>query len=163
MKSTAAGDDRRVQTRLRRGIVVRVREDQCEIVMDGSLQWVRYAEQFPAPRTERVSPGHLVAVALASDGTAVVVWRWYDAVVIEERDDLVTLWEPAHGEVSAHRRPAYVSMRSGARAYLSAGLAGAEWWVAGPVAAEPQDADVELNEVERLYTEHDLWDDLVAG
>jgi hypothetical protein len=58
-------------------------------------------------------------------------------------------------------RPAYLSSRPGTRAYLSAGLPGAEWWVAGPAATAAESADVELDEVERLYTEHNLWDDLV--
>ena len=39
----------------------------------------------------------------------------------------------------------------------------AEWWVAGPVVTEPRDADVELEEVDRLYTEYDLWDGLTSG
>lgn len=140
--------------RLRRAIVLRVREDACELSLDGGRRWVGYADQFPKPRTERVSPGHLVAVARFSDGTDAVVWRWYDAVVIDETDDLVRLWEPAHGEVAAQRRSAYVPTRPGARAYLSAGLPGAEWWVAGPVAATAQAADVELAEVERFWAKH---------
>ena len=45
----------------------------------------------------------------------------------------------------------------GTRAYLSAGLPGAEWWVAGAAVARAEDAEVELAEVERLYTEHDRW------
>lgn len=52
-----------VPARLRCGIVVRVREDACEIVRDRQLRSVRYATLFPSPRTERVSPGHLVARA----------------------------------------------------------------------------------------------------
>ncbi|MBN9609949.1 MAG: hypothetical protein BGO26_18560 [Actinobacteria bacterium 69-20] len=147
-------------SRLRRGIVVRVREETCEIATGGDLVVVRYAAQFPSPRTERVSPGHLVAVAATPGGADVVVWRWYDAVVLGQRDSHVQLWEPAHGEVLAERRPAYVASPPGTRAYVSAGLPGAEWWVAGPAAATADDADVELEEVERLYTEHNLWDDL---
>ena len=147
-------------SRLRRGIVVRVREETCEIATGGDLVVVRYAAQFPSPRTERVSPGHLVAVAATPGGADVVVWRWYDAVVLGQRDSHVQLWEPAHGEVLAARRPAYVASPPGTRAYVSAGLPGAEWWVAGPAAATADDADVELEEVERLYTEHNLWDDL---
>ncbi len=146
---------------LRCGIVVRVREDACEISAGGHLRWVRYARQFPSPRTERVSPGHLVAVASTPDGTSVVVWRWYDAVVVEEKDELVELWEPAHGNVSARRRAAYVSSQPGSRAYVSAGLPGAEWWVAGPAVIAAPDARVDLDEIERLYTEHDLWANLV--
>jgi hypothetical protein len=105
-----------------------------------------------------VSPGHLVAVATAPDGSDVVVWRWYDAVILgEEAVDSVRLWEPAHGEVVAQRRRSHMQYESGARAYLSAGLPGAEWWVAGTVAARAEEADVELDEVERLYTERALW------
>jgi hypothetical protein len=147
-------------TRLRRGIVLRVQEDNCEIVTDGDVRSVRYATNFPSPRTERVSPGHLVAVASALDGTPSVVWRWYDAVILGEQRNLIKMWEPAHGEVLARPRPAYVSSQPGTRAYLSAGLPGADWWVAGPAAAEAGNADVELAEVERLYTVHDLWDEI---
>ena len=46
----------------------------------------------------------------------------------------------------------------GTRAYLSSGLPGAEWWVAGRAVDRAEDADVELNEVERLYTDHGMWD-----
>lgn len=132
-------------------------------MIDGRRRWVRYAAQFPRPRTERVSPSHLVAVARTSSGTEVVVWRWYDAVVVEGRVEEVTLWEPTHGEVTATRRPSYRSNSPGTRAYLSAGLPEAKWWVAGPVVSQAQDADVELDEVERLYTESDLWDGLTSG
>jgi hypothetical protein len=96
-----------------------------------------------------VSPGHLVAVATATDGSEAVVWRWYDAVVLGEEAGLTRLWEPAHGEVVAQRRRARQQRPPGTRAYLSAGLPGAE------------DADVELDEVERFCDEHDLWNDLV--
>jgi hypothetical protein len=49
----------------------------------------------------------------------------------------------------------------GTRAYLSAGLPGADWWVAGALAARAEDADVELDEVGRFYDERDLWSDLI--
>jgi hypothetical protein len=117
---------------------------------------VRYAPQFPAPRRERVLPGHLVAIA-ATDHTAVVVWRWYDAVVLDSDPDSVRLWEPAHGEVDAKRRDPRRQYGPGTRAYLSAGLPGGDWWVAGKAADRPEDADVELGEVRRLYAEHDMW------
>jgi hypothetical protein len=146
---------------LRRGIVMRVREDTCEILRERQLRSVRYATLFPSPRTERVSPGHLVATATAPDGTEVVIWRWYDAVVVGEQDGLIRLWEPAHGEVAAQPRPGYPPGLPGTRAYLSAGLPGADWWVAGRVAATAEDAQVELDEVERLYTGHDLWNTLL--
>jgi hypothetical protein len=74
---------------------------------------------------------------------------------------LIRLWEPSHGEVLARPRPAHQSAQPGTRAYLSAGLPGADWWVAGGAAASAEDADVELDEVEQLYTERDLWNTLV--
>lgn len=107
---------------------------------------------FPTPRTQRVSPGHLVAIA--SD---VVVWRWYDAVVLGEEAGSVRLWEPAHGEVEAERRSPHRSYRPGTRAYVSNGLPGAQWWIAGPVVDDAGEADVELDEVDRFFTERDLW------
>jgi len=149
-----------VPARLRCGIVVRVREDACEIARDRQPCSVRYATAFPSPRTERVSPGHLVAIATVPDGTEAVVWRWYDAVVLGAEASLIRLWEPSHGEVLARARPAYQPAQPGTRAYLSAGLPGADWWVAGGAAARAADADVELDEVEQLYTDHDLWNTL---
>ncbi|HTW00340.1 MAG TPA: hypothetical protein VMF87_08555 [Streptosporangiaceae bacterium] len=112
---------------------------------------------FPSPRTERVSPGHLVAVAAAADAPLAVVWRWYDAVVLGAGGDLVRLWEPAHGEVAAHPRRTSGRWQPGTRAYLSAGLPGADWWVAGAAVTKAEDADVELAEVGRFCTEHGLW------
>lgn len=104
-----------------------------------------------------MSPGHLVAVAVATDGAEALVWRWYDAVVLGEENGLVRLWEPAHGEVVAHPRRAEQHYQPGTRAYLSAGLPGADWWVAGAVVANAENADVELAEVARFCTERDLW------
>jgi uncharacterized protein (TIGR03086 family) len=149
-----------VPARLRCGIVVRVREDVCEVVTGGQICSARYATLFPSPRTERVSPGHVVAIATAPDGPEAVVWRWYDAVVLGEEAGLIRLWEPSHGEVLAQPRPAHQSRQPGTRAYLSAGLPGADWWVAGGAAASAEDADVELDEVEQLYTDRDLWNTL---
>jgi uncharacterized protein (TIGR03086 family) len=146
--------------RLRCGIVVGVREDACEVVRDRQRCSVRYPASFPSPRTGRVSPGHLVAITTAPDGTEAVLWRWYDAVVLGEEAGLIRLWEPSHGEVLAQPRPAYRSQRPGTRAYLSGGLPGADWWVAGGAAASAEDAVVELDEVERFYTERDLWSTL---
>ena len=149
-----------VTTRLRRGIVLRAHEDNCEIFARDQPCSVGYARAFPSPRTERVSPGHLVAVATAPDGSEVVIWRWYDAVVLEEQTGLLRLWEPSHGEVVA--RPRQTQLRPpGTRAYLSAGLPGADWWVAGAIAARAEDAEVELAEVEQFYNERDLWSTLV--
>jgi hypothetical protein len=113
---------------------------------------------FPSPRAERVSAGHLVAVATRPGGTAVVVWRWYDAVVLGTDDDgSVRLWEPAHGEVIAQPRAWYEWQEPGSRAFASAGLPGAEWWVADSADGAPHTARVELDDVDALYTESDLW------
>jgi hypothetical protein len=142
--------------RLRCGIVLRSDEDACQVMAGGTITSVRYAAQFPAPRRERVLPGHLVAIAEAA-GAAVVVWRWYDAVVLGSDAGPVRLWEPAHGEVAAQPRRAEQEYRPGTRAYLSAGLPGAQWWVAGRAVDRAEDAEVELDEVERLYTGHDMW------
>ena len=92
-----------------------------------------------------------------SGAAAVVIWRWYDAVVLGSDAGCVRLWEPAHGEVAAQRRRPQQHYDPGTRAYLSAGLPGAEWWVAGRAVDQAEDAEVELDEVERLYTEHDMW------
>jgi len=154
-KDTIAG------ARLRSGIVVRVREDVCKIVKDGQLSPARYATPFPSPRIERVSPGHLVAVGTAPDGAEVVVWRWYDAVILGAETGLIRMWEPSHGEFLARPRTTHQRQPVGSRAYLSAGLPGADWWVAGSAAANAEDAAVELDEVERLYTEQDLWHSLI--
>jgi hypothetical protein len=144
--------------RLRCTIVLKVSEDACEVRSDGKSVSVVFAPQFPQPRIERVSPGHLVALATAPDGRDFVVWRWYDAVVVgEAADDSIWLWEPAHGEVIARLRKPQMEYPLGTRAYLSAGLPGSDWWAAGPVVARAEDADVDVDEVERLYTENALW------
>jgi hypothetical protein len=145
---------------LRCGIVLHVDEDVCRVLSQGRVVTVPYARHFPAPRTERVSPGHLVAIAEMPKGADVVVWRWYDAVVLGDQPESVRLWEPAHGEVIARRRKPGQRHDPGTRAYLSAGLPGADWWVAGRAVGHPEDADVELAEVERLYTAHGMWDSL---
>jgi len=147
-----------ITPRLRCGIVLRVQEDACQVLAEGQVVSVRYASQFPTPRRERVSPGHLVAVAEVPGGSDAVVWRWYDAVVLGNEAGAVRLWEPAHGEVVAQPRRPRQRHEPGTRAYLSAGLPGAEWWVAGRAVDRAEDADVELNEVERLYTDHGMWD-----
>lgn len=147
-----------VVPRLHCGIVLRVEEDACQVMTAGQVVPVRYAPQFPTPRTERVSPGHLVAVAEDPGGSSAVVWRWYDAVVLGDEAGSTRLWEPAHGEVAASRRRPQQRLDAGSRAYLSAGLPGAPWWVAGRAVDRAEEADVELDEVERLYTGQGLWD-----
>jgi hypothetical protein len=153
---TDSAADALITPRLLCGIVLRSEEDACQVLARGQVVSVRYASQFPVPRRERVLPGHLVAIAEASVA-AVVVWRWYDAVVLGSGAGSVRLWEPAHGEVAAQRRRPQQQYDPGTRAYLSAGLPGAEWWVAGRAVDQAEDAEVELDEVERFYTEHDMW------
>jgi hypothetical protein len=142
--------------------VLRTEEDTCQVLTNGQPVRVRYAPSFPAPRTERVSPGHLVAVAEVPDGSSAVVWRWYDAVVLGDEAGSIRLWEPAHGEVAAQRRRPQQQYDVGTRAYLSAGLPGAPWWVAGRAVDRAEQADVELDEVGRLYTEQGLWDSVFS-
>ncbi|MCA5892160.1 hypothetical protein LEP48_02200 [Isoptericola sp. NEAU-Y5] len=140
------------------GRVLRVRETTCDVWHDGAVTSVAFAPMFPSPRTERVSPGHLVAVATGGDGRGVVVWRWYDAVVLgEESDGSVHLWEPAHGEVVAAPRAGYRPQEPGARAYASAGLPGADWWVAEAVSPSGSEPTADVDEVEAFYTRHGLW------
>lgn len=158
---SAAKDHGQRPARVRCGIVLRVQEDSCQIFGNGQRSTVGYAAPIPSPRTERVSPGHLVALATAPNGSEVVIWRWYDAIVLGEEAGLIRLWEPAHGEVVAQPRRPQQLLPPGTRAYLSAGLPGADWWVADTLAARAEDADVELDEVERFYTEHDLWNGLL--
>lgn len=144
--------------RLRTARVIRVDEDACEIWSRGEVSSVRFAPMFSSPRVERVSPGHLVAVATGPNGTDVVVWRWYDAVVLGTEDDgSVRLWEPAHGKVIAQARASYEKQDPGSRAYASAGLPGAEWWVADSADGAPPSTDVELDEVDALYAKNNLW------
>jgi hypothetical protein len=89
---------------VRLAIVVGADEEACSIVEHDQRTTVPYAPFFPKPRVERVAPGHLVALAATSGGGEVVVWRWFDAVVVEEVGGRVRLWEPAHGEVLARAR-----------------------------------------------------------
>ncbi len=70
------------------------------------------------------------------------------------------MWEPTHGEILATPRHVQQQRQPGTRAYLSAGLPGADFWVAGHAAMTAELADVELGEVDRCCTEHDLWDKL---
>ena len=131
----------------------------CRVVLDGHIRSVGYAAVFPSPRTERVSPGNLVALADVG-GPEVVVWRWYDAVVIEQDDDSVRLWEPAHGAIVARSRLPLLQYVPGSRAYVSADLPGAEWWVEGAAGRTAAEADVDLDDVERFYTANGLWERL---
>jgi hypothetical protein len=124
--------------RLRTARVIRVDEHACEVWSHGQVSSVGFAPMLPSPRVERVSPGHLVALATGPNGIEVVVWRWYDTVVLGTEDDSsVRLWEPAHGEVIAQARASYEPQDPGSRAYASAGLPGAAWWVADRATGGP--------------------------
>ncbi len=122
-------------TPLRLAIVLRVHEGTCDIASDDGPVTVRYVAQFPSPRTEPVSLGHLVIVAEAPDGTAVVVWRRYDAVALGEQNDPIKMWgtRPRRG-VGPAKIHLHCTGAGHARPPV-AGLPGADWWVAGPVAA----------------------------
>ena len=142
---------------LRTAVVLRPGSDSCVVTSSGSSRTVGYAAPFGA-RAAELRPGHLLA--LTAGEPDLVVWRWYDAVVLDVDGDAVVLWEPAHGEVRARRRRPTTPLRPGTRAYASAGLPGADWWLAGPADVPPEDADVERDEVVAFYDEHGLWDRL---
>jgi hypothetical protein len=100
-------------------------------------------------------------VAAASGGPGVIVWRWFDAVVLDRSGPTVTMWEPLHGTFTARPRDPRRAYPVGSRAYASAGLPGADWWVAGSAVHRAEDgghADVELAEVDTFLTEHGLRD-----
>ena len=147
-----------VSPQLRPALVVEPGKDACE-VFDRTLLLVPYAAPFK-PRAERITPGHLVAVASGDDIQA-IVWRWFDAVVLGANGEQVRLWEPAHGEVLAQTRRPELRYRPGERAYLSAGLPGADWWVSGVATGVAEEADVELDQVHEFHTRHGLWAGLV--
>ncbi len=150
-------------SRLRCAVVLGVSEDGCDAWTEGRVVAVRFAPLFPRPRTERVSPGHLVALATTPHGDDIVVWRWYDAVVVDSSGSgPIRLWEPGHGEVLARARDSHRRGEPGSRAYASAGLPGADWWVAGSVVPLPEIADVELSLVDELYTDNGLWPSALA-
>jgi hypothetical protein len=61
------------------------------------------------------------------------------------------------GEVIARPRAWCEEQDPGSRAYASAGLPGAEWWVADSACGAPHSANVELDDVYVMYTDNDLW------
>jgi hypothetical protein len=174
---------------LRTAVVVAVTEEGCATSSPGSQTWVRFAPGFPSPRVERVSPGHLVAIASTSDHPApnvepsdsfappvdapesdaavertAIVWRWFDVVVLGESPrGSVIVWEPGHGEVEAHPTEQYVPREPGSRAYASAGLGDDGWQVTGPVVSDPGRAQVDLDDLRALYDDNDLWGSVFGG
>lgn len=145
---------------LRLAIVLATEEDTCTAVLDGQVLVVPYASFFPRPRTARVSPGHLVAIAAGAEGGGRVVWRWFDAVVLGLTGGRFRLWEPGHGEVLAELRPTAAAPDPGSRAYASAGLPGADWWLTGPTVARAELAEVDVAEVARFLNDNGLLSDL---
>lgn len=86
----------------------------------------------------------------------VVVWRWFDVVVLDHLDDgNVRLWEPAHGEVIARPRSSYDPQEPGTRAFASAGLPDADWWVS--CGTGHVDVTADLDAVVQFYNENNLW------
>ncbi|WP_028279026.1 hypothetical protein [Arthrobacter sp. H5] len=147
-----------VAVRLGKAVVLGVTEDSCTAWSGDGVVTVAFAPQFPAPRLERVAPGHLIAIATARSGQSAIVWRWFDAVVLDGAETgSVRLWEPGHGEVVGQGNEHYQTCLPGSRAYASAGLPGAEWWVAGPVVTDREDAAVELDAVCALFNNNDMW------
>ena len=142
------------QHRLHTAVVLEPGPQQCVVGASSGRATVGYAAAFGS-RAAELRPGQLVAVTPDD----LVVWRWFDAVVLGhgDGDGDVQLWEPAHGEVRAQARRPEREVRLGSRAYLSGGLPGAEWWVAGPTDVAAEEADVELDEVVAFYDAHDLW------
>jgi hypothetical protein len=157
---TSPPERQRAARRLQAAIVLRAGEDECTVVADDGPRVVSYALPFPRPRAGRVAPGNLVAIVGEPGGSEVILWRWFDAVVVDQAELVVTLWEPYHGTVVARSRDPQYGYRPGGRAYLSAGLPGAEWWVAGRAVDRAESAEVELDEVRDFFTRQGLWDRL---
>jgi hypothetical protein len=136
-------------------VVLGADDESCTVYRAGARSVVPYAAPFPRPRADRVLPGHLVALLTAAQGP-LVVWRWFDAVVLGATAEGVQLWEPLHGEITARPRDPDVVLQPGVRAFVSAGLPGADWWLAGPVGSSPDQAGVEVAEVRRFLVHHGL-------
>lgn len=109
-----------------------------------------------SPRAATLTPGHLVAVIDTPDARSLIIWRWYDAVVLDRSMGQLRLWEPSHGEVLAQAHDPQQGYPAGTKAYAAAGLPGAGWWVEGPVVAV-EEADVAMDQVCEFYTDNDLW------
>src|SRR3954451_24076504 len=73
-------------------VVLRPAEDQCEVLSANGTALVAYAAPFRS-RAASLTPGHLVAVTSGSEAAPVIIWRWFDAVVLEQSAEGVRLWE----------------------------------------------------------------------
>lgn len=100
---------------------------------------------------------YIVAIADDVDGTALIISRWFGAVVTDVGDGQGALWNRFTGR--SWLGPAIPTVRFpvGSRAYASSGLSGAEWWVAGYAAVRAGDADVDADQVVEFFTAHGLW------
>lgn len=79
-----------------------------------------------------------------------------------EDDGSVRLWEPVHGEVLAQARASYEKQDPGCERTLPPAFrerSGGSDRANGA----PHSADVELDDVDALYTEKDLWSVVCAG
>ena len=84
-------------------VVLRPTEQRCQVGFGVETAFVEYGTPF-GPRAKTLTPGHLVALTGRPGATSLVIWRWYDAVVLEQSARQVRLWEPSHGEVLARSR-----------------------------------------------------------
>ena len=157
---TSAPDRQRAAPQLHVAIVLSAAEDECTVYAGDATRVVSYAEPFPRPREGRVAPGNLVAIAGVA-GAELIVWRWFDAVVVDQAGQVVTLWEPNHGDGrgSAERSavtstdPVAAPMRRPACPARTGG------WPA-PRSTVRRRPAVDLHEVSDFFTSHGLWDRL---
>ena len=69
--------------RTRTAVMLRPGDDQCEVLPASGTALVEYAAPF-RPRAKSLTFGHLVAVTTTPDGSAFIIWRWFDAVVVQQ-------------------------------------------------------------------------------
>jgi len=62
-RTTASSSEEAREPQLRLAIVLNTTEDACTVFAQDEQAVVPYAGPFPGPRTERVAPGNLVAIA----------------------------------------------------------------------------------------------------
>ena len=101
-------------------VVLRPGADRCEVSFGAETEFVAYGIPFSA-RANTLTPGHLVAVTTSLDANSLVIWRWYDAVVLEQSAEEVLLWEPNHGEGLASPRNPEDRYPAGTRACVNRG------------------------------------------
>jgi hypothetical protein len=67
----------------RAAVVLRPKEQHCEVSFGVETAVVGYGIPF-SPRARTLTPGHRVAVTDGPDAALLIIWRWYDAVVLEQ-------------------------------------------------------------------------------